>query len=67
MSMPKIDIEEFRGFHAVCVVGLTSEWDVVIRNSWGPKWGDSGHAVMPFKYLEKYASNVYTLVPLGAK
>ena len=67
MSMPKTDIEEFRGLHAVCVVGLTSDGNVVIRNSWGPRWGNCGHAIMPFKYLQKYVSNVYILVPLGEK
>ena len=67
ISMPAIDIEEYRGLHAVSVVGLTNEGDVVIRNSWGPRWADSGHAMMPFEYLKKYASTVYVLIPLENK
>ena len=64
ISMPEIDKEEYRGSHAVSVVGLTTEGDVIIRNSWGPRWGDSGHGIMPFEYIKQYASNFYILIPL---
>ena len=63
ISMPKIDKEEYRGSHAVCVVGLTTGGDVIIRNSWGPRWGDSGHGIMPFDYLKQYGSNFCILIP----
>lgn len=62
ISMPEMDKEEYRGCHAICVVGLTTEGDVIIRNSWGSKWGDSGYGIMPFVYLVQYGSNFYTLI-----
>lgn len=39
-----------RGGHAVCLVGYTKNY-FIVRNSWGPQWGDKGFA---------YASNQYT-------
>jgi hypothetical protein len=39
-----------RGGHAVCLVGYTKD-HFIVRNSWGPAWGDNGFA---------YASNAYT-------
>lgn len=39
-----------RGGHAVCLVGYTED-HFIVRNSWGPEWGDGGFA---------YASNAYT-------
>lgn len=39
-----------RGGHAVCIVGYTKDY-FIVRNSWGPAWGDEGFA---------YASNEYT-------
>ena len=56
ISLPLEESEEYRGLHAVCVVGLTERGDVVIRNSWGQSWGIAGHAVLPFEYITKYSS-----------
>lgn len=39
-----------KGGHAVCLVGYTKD-HFIVRNSWGPQWGDAGFA---------YASNAYT-------
>ncbi|MDX1909652.1 MAG: S8 family serine peptidase [Bacteroidia bacterium] len=40
------------GGHAVAIVGYTSDNYFIIRNSWGPEWGNQGYA---------YASAFYTL------
>jgi hypothetical protein len=62
IPMPLEESEEYRGSHAVCVVGLTEEGNGVIRNSWGLNWGIAGHAVLPFEYLKKYTFSFFTLV-----
>ena len=67
IPMPETDSEEYRGLHAVSVVGLTNEGNPIIRNSWGTSWGNFGHGIMPFEYLRQYASNIYFLVPLGVR
>lgn len=35
VRMPDTYTEEFRGNHALCVVGVTSEGELLVRNSWG--------------------------------
>jgi C1A family cysteine protease len=38
------------GGHAVLVVGYTPDsW--IVRNSWGPRWGDKGYFYLPYAYL----------------
>lgn len=40
------------GGHAVCVVGYDNQKRVlIIRNSWGPNWGDHGYFYMPYAYM----------------
>lgn len=44
--------ERLRGGHAIVLVG----YDLALqryqfRNSWGPKWGDSGYGTLPFNYV----------------
>jgi len=67
IPIPETDSEEYRGLHAVSVVGLTDEGNAIIRNSWGTSWGNFGHGIMPFEYLKQYASNIYFLVPLEVR
>ena len=64
IPMPETNREEYRGLHAVSVVGLTNKGTAVIRNSWGTSWGNFGHGIIPFEYLRQYASNSYIVVPL---
>lgn len=49
MPMPKPD-EEFLGGHAVVAVGYTRT-HLIVRNSWGSKWGADGYFVMPFEFI----------------
>jgi len=65
IRMPDTAGEEFRGNHALCVVGVTAEGDALVRNSWGANWGDSGHVLVPFQYLQEHAQGMYALVPEG--
>ena len=62
LSMPDIQVEEYRGLHAVCIVGVTEEGDVMIRNSWGIDWGSFGYSILPFEYLKKHASFPFILI-----
>jgi hypothetical protein len=32
--------------HAVEIVGMTIDNDIIIKNSWGTTWGDSGYATI---------------------
>jgi len=52
VPMPKVRKEEFLGGHAVMLVGCSDskkEW--IVRNSWGPEWGDKGYFYLPYEYL----------------
>ena len=51
MPMPKPG-EATVGGHAVVAVGYSDpKSHVVVRNSWGPSWGDHGYFYMPYEYL----------------
>jgi C1A family cysteine protease len=48
--------EVFQGGHAVCAVGYDMETrQVLVRNSWGPDWGQGGYFSMPFAYISNPA------------
>ena len=52
MPVPDTEREEFRGGHAVMGVGYDdARKAVLVRNSWGPKWGDKGHFWIPYKLI----------------
>lgn len=44
--------EQMLGGHAVTIVGYdnTKNW-FIVRNSWGPKWGDKGYFYLPYDYI----------------
>jgi hypothetical protein len=44
--------------HAVAIVGYT-EIGFIIQNSWGPKWGDSGFAILPYEDYLLHATDVW--------
>lgn len=44
--------DDVQGGHAVCAVGYDDLKKVVIvRNSWGPNWGDKGYFYIPYAYI----------------
>ena len=50
MPMPKPG-ERVLGGHAVMAVGYSDDERVVlVRNSWGPAWGDGGYFRMPYEF-----------------
>ena len=61
IRLPNTRAEEFRGNHALCVIGVTTDESVLVRNSWGTTWGDCGHVRMPFRYLREHALGLYVL------
>ena len=53
-----------RGLHAVVGAGLASvgnEDAVLIRNSWGVAWGDSGHALLTSGFLTQHLIDLMLL------
>jgi C1A family cysteine protease len=51
MPMPKPS-ESIIGGHAVFIVGYDDAQKVlIIKNSWGTKWGDKGYFYMPYAYV----------------
>jgi C1A family cysteine protease len=46
--------ERLEGGHAVMAVGYDDNARrLLIRNSWGPSWGDRGYGTLPYEYVEK--------------
>jgi C1A family cysteine protease len=44
--------EAVKGGHAVLTMGYDDEEQLfIMRNSWGPNWGDNGYFYMPYAYL----------------
>merc|ERR1711998_409572 len=51
MPMPDDD-EQVLGGHAVMACGFDDEEEaVLVRNSWGDSWGDSGYFWMPYEFI----------------
>jgi C1A family cysteine protease len=43
--------EAMLGGHAICVVGYRPDGSFIVRNSWGPDFGDKGYFYLPQAYL----------------
>jgi len=60
-----IDAEPNRktpGNHAVLAVGSLSSPDrIVVKNSWGPHWGDGGYGHVTRRYLDHYGLRAHVL------
>jgi C1A family cysteine protease len=51
MPVPETQ-ETLDGGHAICCVGYDDSLDrLIIRNSWGTDWGDSGYFYMPYSIV----------------
>jgi len=57
-NLDKYDLSSLSGGHAVSIVGYTND-RLIIRNSWGQKWGDKGFAYASFDYAEKAFTEAY--------
>jgi hypothetical protein len=52
MPRPEEVIRAEHGGHSMCCVGYSDpEGIFIVRNSWGPDWGDRGYCYMPYNYL----------------
>ena len=56
--MPELDEAAWAlpsiGGHAMLIVGYDLiRKTVLVRNSWGPRWGDGGYATIPFSVLDR--------------
>jgi C1A family cysteine protease len=63
VSMPALN-EQALGGHAVLAVGYDDAQNCfIVRNSWGPNWGDQGYFYLPYAYLqdENLAADFWTL------
>ncbi len=61
--------EQISGGHAMLIVGYDYEKKLfLVRNSWGVswasanEWGYSGHAIIPFAYIQKYADAGFSII-----
>jgi hypothetical protein len=57
------------GHHSVLVVGFDKKKkQFIIRNSWGPQWGESGYASMDYEYYQSQCVALYSIVDVkGSK
>jgi len=56
--------EKSLGGHAVLCVGyIDSKRQFIIRNSWGPGWGDKGYCYLPYDYVlnDNLAADFWTM------
>jgi len=63
VPMPKRK-EKLLGGHAVLAVGYDDKSDrFIVRNSWGPKWGQRGYFTLPYAYVTnpQMAQDFWTL------
>src|SRR5579871_6673555 len=66
MPMPQPN-EQMLGGHAVMAVGYNDATQcVIVRNSWGPSWGDKGYFYMPYAYISNtnLASDFWTVTQI---
>jgi len=65
MPIPSQDDTYLAG-HAVVLVGFKDKEQVfVVRNSWGSGWGDNGYFYMPYKIIDDYASDFWSILKVS--
>lgn len=66
VPLPNVNEEQVLGGHEVLCVGYLKDdpEHVIVRNSWGTGWGESGYCRFPWKYLtsQKLAGDWTTIV-----
>jgi len=61
VPMPKKS-ERVLGGHAVMAAGYDQKQKrFIVRNSWGPQWGQEGYFTMPYAYLASLADDFWTI------
>lgn len=61
-TLPALTPDPERGRHAVLAVGHgRAGTHLLVRNSWGTRWGAAGHAWLPAAYLNRYLRNTRLL------
>jgi C1A family cysteine protease len=61
VPMPSMS-ERNLGGHAVMAVGYDRTKQIfIIRNSWGIGWGNKGYFTLPFAYIDRLASDFWTI------
>jgi len=68
MPMPKPG-EKTLGGHAVMAVGFDDDKQaVLVRNSWGPEWGEEGYFWMPYEFITNpdQADDFWTVQTIAA-
>ncbi len=61
VPMPKKS-ERTLGGHAVMAAGYDQKQKrFIVRNSWGPQWGQAGYFTMPYAYFKTLASDFWTI------
>ena len=60
MPYPNTSREQLLGGHAVLIVGYNkTNSTFIVRNSWGPRWGDNGYFYMPFQVIQNTSMSSY--------
>jgi len=67
VNMPN-SYERAIGGHAVLAVGYDqSTKRLLVRNSWGPNWGQGGYFTLPYEYAEKLGADFWTIRKANGK
>jgi C1A family cysteine protease len=53
VPVPNLKADREVGGHAMMAVGFDNKRKlIIVRNSWGPDWGDGGYCYMPYDYFK---------------